>query len=197
MRRVQPGGDFISLADYLADPANHRPRSSGGTAAAARTKDGADEAVGTGDDEALSVFDDVTGAVRVMSSRCGTCIGRAGNAAGLTDRRRDVLLGRRDDGTYDEGHTVCHSSLPGNAYDLPPAVCAWIAEHPQAAPRSHGMRMAASFGIQYMARPPGSRRQIRRRPPDRVSADRARTGRTRWGTGSRSSCSRPGTSTAA
>ncbi|MBC3990200.1 hypothetical protein H8N00_15180 [Streptomyces sp. AC563] len=153
--RVQPDGDFISLADYLADPANHRPRSNGDAAAAARTKNGADQAVSTGDDEAPSVFDDVTGAVRVMSSRCDTCIGRAGNAAGLTDRRRDALLGRRDDGTYDEGHTVCHSTLPGNSYDLPPAVCAWGAEHPQAAPRSHAMRMAASAGIRYVD-PPAS-----------------------------------------
>ncbi|MFI1530721.1 hypothetical protein [Streptomyces griseus] len=39
-----------------------------------------------------------------MSSRCGTCLGRAGNAAGPTDRRYEALLGRRDDGTYDEGH---------------------------------------------------------------------------------------------
>ncbi|MCG7523984.1 hypothetical protein MHW47_05950 [Streptomyces sp. OfavH-34-F] len=150
MRRVQPEGDFVSLADYLADPANHRPRSGGDAAAASRTRDGADQAAGTSDDEAPSVFDDVTGAVRVMSSRCGTCIGRAGNAAGLTDRRREALLGRRNDGTYGEGHTVCHSTLPGNAYDLPPSVCAWIAEHPKAAPRSHAIRMAASFGIQYV-----------------------------------------------
>ncbi|MEU6406161.1 hypothetical protein [Streptomyces sp. NPDC046985] len=152
---MQPDGDFISLADYLADPANYRPRSSGGTVVAARTRDGTDWAVGAGDDEAPSVFDDVTGAVRVMSSRCGTCIGRAGNPAGLTDRRRDELLGRRDDGIYDEGHTVCHSTLPGNAYGLPPAVCAWIAEHPQAAPRSHAMRMAARAGVQYADPPAG------------------------------------------
>lgn len=153
MRRVQPDADFVSLAGYLADPANHRPRSSGDAAAAARTRDGADQDVGTRDDAAPSVFDDVTGAVRVMSSRCGTCIGRAGNAAGLTDRRREALLGCRADGTYDEGHTVCHSTLPGNAYGLPPSVCAWIAEHPQAAPRSHAMRMAANSGIQYVDPP--------------------------------------------
>ncbi|MFI1189691.1 hypothetical protein [Streptomyces californicus] len=153
MRRVQPDGDFVSLADYLTDPANHRPRSGGVAAAAARARDGTDQAVGTGDDEAPSVFDDVTGAVKVMSSRCGTCIGRAGNAAGLTDRRREALLGRRDDGTYDEGHTVCHSSLPGNAYGLPSSVWAWIAEHPKAAPRSHAMRMAAGSGIQYVDPP--------------------------------------------
>ncbi|MFJ9574517.1 hypothetical protein [Streptomyces bacillaris] len=163
MRRVQPEGDFISLADYCADPANHRPRSGGDAAAAARTRGGADEAVGTGD-EAPSVFDDVTGAVRVMSSRCGTCIGRVGNAAGLSDRRREALLGRRDDGTYDEGHTVCHSTLPGNAYGLPTSVCAWIAEHPQAAPRSHVMRMAASSGIQYVDPPAGG-------PPNEPAPD--------------------------
>ncbi|WP_274036355.1 hypothetical protein [Streptomyces sp. MMBL 11-1] len=99
MRRVQRDGDFARLADYLADPKNHPPRSSGSTAAAARTMDGADQAVGTGDDETPSVLDNVTGAVRVMTSRCGTRIGRAGRAAGLTDRRRNTLLGRRDDGT--------------------------------------------------------------------------------------------------
>ncbi|MFJ1662527.1 hypothetical protein [Streptomyces anthocyanicus] len=107
MRRVQPDGDFVSLVDYLADPANHRPRSGRGAAAAARTWDGADQAVGTGD-EAPSVFDEVTGAVRVTSSRSG---------------------------------------------GLPPAVCAWIADHPQAAPRSHATRMAASSGIHYVDPP--------------------------------------------
>lgn len=154
VRHVQPEGDFISLADFVADPANHRPRSGRSTVAADRTLDGADLADRAGDDDALSVFDDVTKAVRVMSSRCGTCIGRAGSPAELTDQRRSELLGRRDDGTYDEGHTVCHSTLPGNPYGLLPAVCAWNAEHPQAAPRSHVMRMAASVGIQYVD-PPG------------------------------------------
>ena len=68
------------------------------------------------------------------------------------------LLGRCGDGTYDEGHTVCHSTLPGNPDDLPASVCAWIAQHPQAGPRSLVMRLAASAGtipVRPPARPAG------------------------------------------
>lgn len=152
MQRAQPD-DYISLADFVADPANHSPRQGGGNAVADRGQYPVGPPERPGNEDTLSVVDEATGTVRVMSDRCGTCIGRSGNPAGLTARRRNELLGRRDDGTYDEGHTVCHCTLPGNSYGLLPAVCAWIAQHPQAAPRSLAMRMAASVGIQYVDPP--------------------------------------------
>ncbi|MCX4681314.1 hypothetical protein OG413_45235 [Streptomyces sp. NBC_01433] len=88
-----------------------------------------------------------------MSGKCTTCIGRRSNPAGLSDERRRELLGLRPDGSYDEGWTVCHSTLPDNpenTADLPPSVCAWIAQHPQAAARSLVMRIGASQGFDYI-----------------------------------------------
>ncbi|GAA1213287.1 hypothetical protein GCM10009578_065110 [Streptomyces rhizosphaericus] len=100
---------------------------------------------------APSVLNPETGKVRVMSGKCPTCIGRPGTC--LSSERRRELLGLRPDGTYDEGWTICHSTLPGNPDDLEPAVCAWIASHPQAAPRSLAMRVGAAQGIEYVDPP--------------------------------------------
>lgn len=135
--------DFVSLPAYCEDPANRAPRVAPTTVQAQPTADH--------EQPAPSVFNPATGKVRVMSGKCPTCIGRAGNC--LSDERRRELLGLRPDGTYDEGWTICHSTLPGNSDDLPPAVCAWIASHPQAASRSLAMRIGAAHGIEYIDPP--------------------------------------------
>lgn len=177
MQHSQPkAGDdnYISLADFFADASNHQPRPHPG--ASSSGKRGLPRfAAEPADDNAPSVIDPVIGAVRVMSSRCGTCIGRAGNPANLSAERFNELLGRRRDGTYDEGHTVCHSTLPGNEYGLPPAVCAWIAQHPHAAPRTLALRLAAHTGTRYVG-PPGSGALTGPLPDDeRTSLGRAAT----------------------
>ncbi|WP_328373681.1 hypothetical protein OG800_50740 (plasmid) [Streptomyces sp. NBC_00445] len=140
-----PTGDgLISLREFCKDPANHAPRSA---------PLAAPEHAIAADAVAPSVFDPETGHVRVMSGKCGTCIGRRGNPVGLSDERRRDLLGQRPDGSYDEGWTVCHATLPDNPDNttgLPPSVCAWIAQHPQAAARSLAMRIGASQGIDYI-----------------------------------------------
>ncbi|GGZ94993.1 hypothetical protein GCM10010371_63590 [Streptomyces subrutilus] len=136
--------ELVGLRDFFRDPANHAPR------AACPVPD----LTGAGAAEAApSVFDPVTGRVRVMDGKCGTCIGRPGNPYDLTPERRSELLGRRPDGTYDEGWTVCHSPLPDNPDHLPAAVCAWIALHPQAGPRSLALRIAAHTGIDHITPP--------------------------------------------
>ncbi|MFF2618582.1 hypothetical protein [Kitasatospora sp. NPDC058046] len=143
---ADPGNrGYISLRAFFADPDNHAPRACAPAGAApAATRD---------EPPAPSVIDSATGKVRVMSSRCGTCIGRHGNPVGLSPQRLRELAGLQPDGTYDEGHTVCHITLEGNPDHLPAAVCAWVAEHPQAAPRSLVMRQAASKGILYIDPP--------------------------------------------
>ncbi|MGW9067949.1 hypothetical protein ACWGQT_00655 [Streptomyces yangpuensis] len=130
----------VSLADYFADPANHAPR----------PKPAAHTAPSAAGEEAPLPVNPETGRVRVMSDKCGDCIGRAGNPKNLSPERLRELLGLQEDGTYDEGWTVCHSTLEGNPDDLPPSVCAWIAQHPKASPRSLIMRMAARNGIDYI-----------------------------------------------
>ena len=67
------------------------------------------------------------------------------------------MLGRDANGRYDEGHTICHSSLPGNTYNLPAAVCAWNAQHPDAGAHSIMMRRAALTGTEYINPPADSR----------------------------------------
>lgn len=155
MQHSQPkAGDdnYISLADFFADASNHQPRPHPG--ASSSGKRGLPRfAAEPADDNAPSVIDPVIGAVRVMSSRCGTCIGRAGNPANLSAERFNELLGRRRDGTYDEGHTVCHSTLPGNEYGLPPAVCAWIAQHPTPLPERWHCAWRHTPGLATWARP--------------------------------------------
>jgi hypothetical protein len=135
----RPEEQSVSFRDFCEDPANRAPRP-------------APAAVSAPDDTcATSVFDPVTGRVRVMSSKCTTCIGRRGTP--LSDERRRELLGLRPDGSYDEGWTVCHATLPDNpenTEDLPPSVCAWVAQHPLAAPRSLAMRIGASTGFEYI-----------------------------------------------
>ena len=136
---------LISLREFCEDPANHEPRSSPAAAPAHSL---------TADTSAPSVFDPETGRERVMSDKCRTCIGRRGNPAGLSAERRRDLLGRCPDGSYDEGWTVCHATLPDNPDNtagLPPSVCAWVAQHPQAAARSLAMRIGAAQGIDYIA----------------------------------------------
>ncbi|MGW7100439.1 hypothetical protein [Streptomyces sp. NPDC054838] len=130
--------DYVGLADYFSDPANHAPR----------TKPAAGGV--PGHEEAPLPVNRETGEVRVMSGKCGDCIGRAGNPKNLSPERLKELLGLQEDGTYDEGWTVCHSTLEGNPDDLPPAVCTWIAQHPKAGPRSMIMRLAAHTGIEYI-----------------------------------------------
>ncbi|WP_274036353.1 hypothetical protein [Streptomyces sp. MMBL 11-1] len=51
--------------------------------------------------------------------------------------------------------TFSEHTLPDNSNGHPPSGCAWPAEHPHAAPRSHAKRIAASFGIQYVDPPAG------------------------------------------
>ncbi|OEV09259.1 hypothetical protein [Streptomyces nanshensis] len=137
-----PEDGLISLADFFQDPANYAPRH-----AAPAVPDRAVDP----DTTAPSVFDPATRRVRVMSGKCTTCIGRRGTQ--LSDERRRELLGLGPDGSYDEGWTVCHATLPdnpANTANLPPSVCAWIAQHPLAAPRSLAMRIAAALGIDYI-----------------------------------------------
>nr|BEK71508.1 hypothetical protein KPHV_87350 [Kitasatospora purpeofusca] len=133
-------GDFVSFRDFAADPANHRPRPT-----APRTT----ESPAT--PEAPSVRNPETGQIRVMDGRCTTCIGRPGTIRN-PERLRE-LLGVDANGRYDEGHTVCHQTLVGNPAGLPAAVCAWIAQHPQAAATSLVLRMAAVTGIEYVSAP--------------------------------------------
>lgn len=134
----------VSFRAFCEDPDNHAPRPAP-TAAAAPV----------GDASVPSVFDSLTGRVRVMSAKCTTCIGRRGTP--LSDERRRELLGRQPDGSYDEGWTVCHTTLPDNpdnTGDLPPSICAWIAQHPLAAARSLAMRIGAAQGIDYISPQP-------------------------------------------
>ena len=140
----RPSEDSVSFLTFCEDPASRAPRS-------------APSAVLAPDDDtcAPSVFDSVTGRVRVMSMKCTTCIGR--RETPLSAERRRELLGRQQDGSYDEGWTVCHATLPDNPEntgDLPPSVCAWIAQHPQAAARSLAMRIGAVQGIDYISPQP-------------------------------------------
>ncbi|WP_149037960.1 hypothetical protein [Kitasatospora sp. MBT63] len=86
-----------------------------------------------------------------MADQCTTCIGRPGTIR--NPQRRRELLGVDANGRYDEGHTVCHATLDGNPDGLPAAVCAWIAQHPQAAAHSLALRMAAVTGIEYISAP--------------------------------------------
>lgn len=134
----------VSFRAFCEDPENHEPR----PVPAASTPS-------AGDTDVPSVLDPLTGQVRVMSDKCTTCIGRRGTL--LSDERRRELLGRRPDGSYDEGWTVCHQTLPDNPEnhgDLPPAVCAWIAQHPQASARSLAMRIGGAQGIEYVTPQP-------------------------------------------
>lgn len=133
-------GDFVSLRTYFEDPANRAPRATPATVQ--------DQSAAGLEPPVPSVLNPETGKIRVMSGKCTTCIGRPGTC--LSSERRRELLGLRPDGTYDEGWTVCHSTLPGNPDGLEPAVCAWIAAHPQAAPRSLAMRVGAAHGIEYV-----------------------------------------------
>lgn len=140
-----PAGDGpISLQDFCRDPANHAPRS---------TPPAALGHAFSPDTAAPSVFDREAGRVRVMRGKCAGCIGRHGNPVGLSDERLRELIGLRPDGSYDEGWTVCHATLPDNpenTANLPPSVCAWISQHPQAAARSLAMRIGASQGFHYV-----------------------------------------------
>jgi hypothetical protein len=133
--------DSVSFRAFCEDPINRAPRS---------TPSAVLESVD--DTCAPSVFDPVTGRVRVMGKKCTTCVGRP--ATPLSAERRRELLGRQEDGSYDEGWTVCHATLPDNPEntgDLPPSVCAWVAQHPQAAARSLAMRIGAVQGIDYIS----------------------------------------------
>lgn len=136
-------GDVVSLRAYFEDPANRSPRATPATVQ--------DQPAAGNETPAPSVLSSETGKIRVMSGKCTTCIGRPGTC--LSSERRRELLGLRPDGTYDEGWTVCHSTLPGNPDGLEPAICAWIAAHPQAAPRSLAMRVGAAHGIEYVDPP--------------------------------------------
>ncbi|MFJ4679183.1 hypothetical protein [Kitasatospora sp. NPDC088783] len=143
IRELVPGpeeqADLVSFRQFASDPANHAPRTAPARRPAAPTADPAGAAP--------PVIDETTGRVRVMGGQCTTCIGRRGNPAGLDPERLGQLAGCQGDGTFDEGHTVCHKTLPGNPDDLPAAVCAWFASHAQAGPRSLVMRLAASRGV--------------------------------------------------
>ncbi|MEV5842222.1 hypothetical protein AB0M32_09630 [Streptomyces sp. NPDC051985] len=135
---------MASFRAFCEDPSNHAPR----PASAAGP-------VAAGDTDVPSVFDSLTGRVRVMGDKCTTCIGRRGTP--LSDERRRELLGLQPDGSYDERWTVCHQTLPdnpGNPGDLPPAVCAWIAQHPLASARSLAMRIGAAQGIDCISPQP-------------------------------------------
>ncbi|MFF4924276.1 hypothetical protein ACFY4B_27140 [Kitasatospora sp. NPDC001261] len=150
------GDDYLSFADFCADPSNHALRAAPvrTTAVCAPAPDAVEA------DGAPSVVDSETGRVRVMGSKCWTCVGRP--ATRLSAERRRELLGRQEDGSYDEGWTVCHSTLDEAEYGLPASVCAWVAEHRPSAERSVIMRLGASTGFEFVdpaaTFPPGVQR---------------------------------------
>ncbi|MFF4344308.1 hypothetical protein ACFY00_30820 [Kitasatospora sp. NPDC001540] len=134
----------MSFADFCADPGNSSPGTPRPGSAAARGP----EPEAAEHTRAPLVLDAETGRVRVMESKCWTCIGRPTTT--LSAERRRELLGQQEDGSYDEGWTVCHSTLQEAPYGLPPSVCAWTAQHPQAAERSLAMRVGHCTGFEYV-----------------------------------------------
>lgn len=84
------------------------------------------------------VADDDTGRVRVMADQCATCDFRPGNRGNLAPGQLARLV---RDCVADEGHIVCHET--GQDSNLPGAVCAGFAAHPDAG-RSLALRIAAT-----------------------------------------------------
>ncbi|MFD6356653.1 hypothetical protein [Nocardia tengchongensis] len=91
--------------------------------------------------------------VRVMESRCTTCIFTAGNPMNLREGRLKQLLG---EAIRNEGHIVCHDTLPAAGTGLDPAICRGFADHPSAM-RSIALRLAYAQGVVPIPHPPPAR----------------------------------------
>lgn len=87
----------------------------------------------------IDVADPVTGTVRQCADRCGTCIFRPGNLAGLAPGRLRQFV---RDAIRDRGHIVCHSTVDTTA----PAICAGYAAHPMGAARSAALCLVRAGG---------------------------------------------------
>ncbi|MGW3389530.1 hypothetical protein [Streptomyces cinereoruber] len=74
------------------------------------------------DEPPSPVADPETGEIRVLSRKCGTCVlNPAATAAPLAPGRRKAFIEEARD---DNGHVVCHSTLPPAVpRDYPAAMC--------------------------------------------------------------------------
>jgi hypothetical protein len=90
---------------------------------------------------AHDVIDGRSGKVRVLSSRCGTCIFRPGNPLELDPGRTEEVISRN---VAAGALLTCHSTLPYGPYpEFGPAVCAgfWA---------RHGLETAAGRIAKFM-----------------------------------------------
>ncbi|MFJ7279392.1 hypothetical protein [Kitasatospora sp. NPDC098663] len=105
------------------------------------------------DDPAPAVADPATGEVRVLARLCDTCIYRPGNLMHLAPGRVRQLA---DQALADDGHIVCHSTLPALApRGTKGAICRGFAN-------AHGrailaLRIGAAFGRIVEVPPPAKR----------------------------------------
>lgn len=75
------------------------------------------------DDRVLSVIDTDTRRPRLLTERCATCIMRPASPVTLSlspGRLRELLA--------NDTYVVCHSTFPGNAYGIAPALCRGAAD---------------------------------------------------------------------
>jgi hypothetical protein len=88
------------------------------------------EALEEAGEQAPEVADPATGAVRVMSRRCDTCIYRRSMRDLLGESVEALIREARESG----GFVICHESLPawqGQTPAIPPAIChGYAAENP-------------------------------------------------------------------